>query len=688
MVESIVSLFSKLLYYLECGLCKIVFMMEQMFNVFSGVSTITYNKEPDVLINVFFYNTAVSNIYWGMAIIGIALSFGFTIFAVTRKLFDAGGRIQQSLGQIITEQLKSIFIILSMSIIMSVVLDGTSILLTQVNYLFSDPYGSVAPQVITYTGEQYAAMGRVLSTIGNYSMNPSYSSRYNLNDCFNKIRTDLKYLKEQRVFDFYYITEETDSRGQKHTVNTWQSALQEIVNVANLDYELTADTYNDAVAEALLHVMDILRTDRSFRPLEKYERPGANAAAVSMDRVIFLTGGLHAAKNDSYNETPSFTDPLRGPYYYGEKDMYSLETVNRDFDIGLTATDYIVVFVACLGVIYALATMLLNVIARIFNLIFLYVISPPILALRPLDNGARTKQWLTGFIVTSLGIFGNVIAMRLLLIYLPIVVDPNLVLFPNSVLLNYMAKVLLILGGYFAAEKAVGLWTGILSETAGMTAAGANDMGAQARGMVSQAGNMATGAAGRAGRTMLGAATGGLSLAARPLKNLGSRAYGSTVGKAVSAWSSLGAGDVAGRKAEESAKERLAADKAYERLRTGEGGGGPQQPVQPPLQNKSGSKDNVKDNVNGNAKGNVKDNRQPEQPQVRNYAPPASENIRRRADALRDAQRNAALRANGGIPDAPPVPGAPPVSGAGSRGLGPQRWVRDSSGRWREKDKG
>ena len=70
----------------------------------------------------------------------------------------------------------------------------------QINYMFSNSENLDIPVTIVYTDEQYAAMGRALNTIGNYSLVPAYSSRYNLNTCYNEIRQDLLYLQQQGVF--------------------------------------------------------------------------------------------------------------------------------------------------------------------------------------------------------------------------------------------------------------------------------------------------------------------------------------------------------------------------------------------------------------------------------------------------------------------------------------------------------
>ena len=46
----------------------------------------------------------------------------------------------------------------------------------QINYVFINADDLGEEQSITYTDEEYAAMARVLNTIGNFSLNPSYSN--------------------------------------------------------------------------------------------------------------------------------------------------------------------------------------------------------------------------------------------------------------------------------------------------------------------------------------------------------------------------------------------------------------------------------------------------------------------------------------------------------------------------------
>ena len=466
------SFFYGLFYSIGTGLCWVVSILDQLFSVMSGMTKVRYQGKPHTLIDVFFGNTVVENIYWAMALIGILLCFVFAILAVTKKAADSGDKMRQSMGGILTGMFKGMLIIVCLTVILNMVLSFSDKLLTQINYAFTYSDTLDKEDSITFKDDQYAAMARVLDTIANYSLNPSYNSRYNLNSCFNEIRGDLQYLEQQGVFDFYYVTE-------GGTNESWQSALQKIVNSTDLKRDLSLDIYNTQVSDALLECMKIMQTDYSFAPLKSYTRQYSGSRAnIPLDRVIFLMCTMRAAKNPVYNQNVSVSDPLRGAYYIGEKSIYDYDQVSSDFEI--SGIDYIVLYLVAFKLIWDLAVIIIDCVARIFNMLFLYLIAPPFIGVMPLDEGGKFKQWTTAFIVQCFGVFGTVIAMRVLLIFIPIVINSDLVLFESSTL-NMVGKVVLILGGMSTAKRASGVVTGILADNAGMQAIHAGSMGDSVR---------------------------------------------------------------------------------------------------------------------------------------------------------------------------------------------------------------
>ena len=145
----------KLLYYIAVGCCWIVNLLYSMFEIMAGLSKVSYDGDYEYLINVFFSNTTVSKVYWGMALIGLTAGFAFAIAAVIKKLFDMSEKEKRSYGQILTGLFKSILTILCMSLIITMVLNATTLLMQQINYVFVNADDLGEEQSITYTDEDF-----------------------------------------------------------------------------------------------------------------------------------------------------------------------------------------------------------------------------------------------------------------------------------------------------------------------------------------------------------------------------------------------------------------------------------------------------------------------------------------------------------------------------------------------------
>lgn len=468
-VEALGEFLGKVCYYIVNALCGIVKVLYNVFAVFSGQNTVSYDGEEGYLINIFFGNKTVNGLYWGMAMLGVAMVFVFTMISVIRKIFDLYDKHQQPLGAILFSAGKSILTILLLSAVMTEVINLTNLLVQQVNLVFDNADHLTEKSEITFTDEQFATMARIYNTVGNYSLNASYNSRYNLNSCYNAIRPDMVLLMDEGVFDFYY----DQSEGV-----TWQSCLQYLAKSGNMRVENKLDDYNEITA-AIMKLMINLKTNASFYPIAEVKREIITTSeAVSLDRVVFLMGTLEAAKGGEgsyYNQNPSIQDALRGPYYTGKKDIYNINQVMNDFEISIAGIDYIIIGVLCYQTMKNLTVCIFNCIARIFNLMALYVVAPPIIATTPLDDGEKFKQWITSTVIQMFGIFGSIIPMRLVILFVPLIMDSRLVLF-DSLTLNYLAKGVFIMGALEASTRFNGIFTGILANAAGQAAIHAGDM--------------------------------------------------------------------------------------------------------------------------------------------------------------------------------------------------------------------
>lgn len=476
------SLVGQLLYFIEAKASQAIGWLYETFEIFSGIRPVTFNGQQTPLHNIFLLNTtlggnAISYVYWSFAMVGIALAFGFAIAAVIKKTFDIDGENKLTFSKILINLLKSILIIFLMSSILMVIMNATTVLLKTVTTTFKESTSEKArTKIVTYDEEDFACMARIVDTVADYSMNPSYNSRYNINSCFNDIREDLVTLKRKGVFEYPYLMEDDKTY--------WQYYFQEIVNSVDISKDAPMDIYNARLSKALEDMMELLRTDKNFKPLQKYTYviPAKEVAGeIDIARVIMVVGSLGAAKDGQYNgEGMSIMDELRAPYTMGTKNIYDADQVQVDFNIGLVVWNHVTAILLIAFMLYSFLGIGFNCAARIFNMLFLYLILPFAASTMPYDDGAKMKQWTTAFVIQSFSFFGTVIAIQLFVLMLPVVYDGALVLHADP-MLNWFMKSLLIIAFGLSVSRASSILTGILAENAGMEAVRAGDLADRGR---------------------------------------------------------------------------------------------------------------------------------------------------------------------------------------------------------------
>ena len=477
------NLIYRLFYLLESLILRFVALVEDTMEVFTGERQVTYNTKGTSLIDVFFNHDSIRGIYTAIAIIGIIFAFAFAVIAVIRRIGDLRGKQQGvTLGSIIGNLLKSVLLIVGMNAIILVAIGTANVLTTSVSSAIREGRRYLPDQdEIVFTDEQYAAMGRVINTLGNYSLNASYRSRYNLNACYNDIRPYLQLLGDSGVFNFHYVTKDANNQD----VVTWQSLMEELGTAYDYTKESPLDAYDDGLTNAILDCIEILKANKTIRVLERYkpkvELTDKEKGSVPMDRIIFLIGTMGtigrdaAARNPQYNLNPNFFDSVRQPFYTGEKDIYSWEEVKASFDPSPGKMNYLLVYAVSIALLMEMLVIIITCAVRIFNLLALYIASPLAIGVMPLDDGGKFRQWITAFVVQLLGVVGMVLSMRLLLMFLPIVWSPSLVI-SQSKILDCIVKAVITYGGMTAVNKVNGIFTGILADNAGYQAILAGDV--------------------------------------------------------------------------------------------------------------------------------------------------------------------------------------------------------------------
>ena len=202
----------------------------------------------------------------------------------------------------------------------------------------------------------------------------------------------------------------------------------------------------------------------------------------SLARTIFCTASLKAANSNYASENLSADHPnvtimggMREKWYYKTGGAYDYTNIDKVKEFFATEKfDYFVGYIMAFCMIMVLGGVLLVFVQRVFDLMTLYIVAPYFVAYIPIDDGEKFGKWRELFLGKAFTGFGTVLSMRLYLMLCPVIMNnQELVLFSNdtspesSYLMDYLMRLLLLLGGAFAVSQSSGLVTNLISTAAG-----------------------------------------------------------------------------------------------------------------------------------------------------------------------------------------------------------------------------
>lgn len=254
----------------------------------------------------------------------------------------------------------------------------------------------------------------------------------------------------------------------------------------------------------------------------------------------------------------------------------------------LSDYDFVLSWVAGFVILINIAAALLVFVDRIISLIILFFAAPFSMAASVIDDGQRFKLWRDQVITKFLTGYGTILAINIYALVVSLIMEPGFYFFDNSTFLDFICKLLFIIGGSITMRKSMALVGDLVSSGAG------------SRELMNNAitgGSIARGLAGVA-KTAGGVAHGALVTALHPV-NSAKRAFNGLQ-------RSLGFGD-AFKDVDKNATS------TFTGAGGGQGGGGGDGQVQSRLEYNYGKKDDdVKNAITGNSNndsnGNTNDN--------------------------------------------------------------------------------
>lgn len=124
--------------------------------------------------------------------------------------------------------------------------------------------------------------------------------------------------------------------------------------------------------------------------------------------------------------------------------------------------DYLIGFIGGFIASAMLLTSILGCMQRLFEITILFVVSPPIIALMPIDNGSRYNTWRQEFVKRVLACYGPIIGLNLMFMVLTIIGDYTL--FPNETgyaIHNALVKMFFMIVALLSLKDFTGLITSL-----------------------------------------------------------------------------------------------------------------------------------------------------------------------------------------------------------------------------------
>lgn len=197
--------------------------------------------------------------------------------------------------------------------------------------------------------------------------------------------------------------------------------------------------------------------------------------STTLGRMVFTVASMNACLDKKLNLNSGgavgINDRVRSKFYYlsGNMDYTNSDVVKEYFD--LAGFDYVIGMLLAGFLVVIMASCLVIFVQRLFDMLLLYLVSPLFVGMMPLDDGERFGKWRELFIGKAFSGFGMVVAMKMYVMLCPVIMGSEIQFSRTSTELDYMTKMVFLLGGAWAVLKSGSTITSLLSAQAGSTEA-------------------------------------------------------------------------------------------------------------------------------------------------------------------------------------------------------------------------
>lgn len=387
-----------------CDICQL------LFRKFAGLDTVRYaDKQTDGdIVMALINDKSVQNVFWAMLVLAVLLLLITTFVATIKTEFNKDGKNSK----------KPVF---------------QGAIRAMANFV-------LIPVIIMFGMFMGNALLKAIDGATSVSNRTSLSSQIFLVGGYNANRArsycNITYKSNGQIESVVYTNEGSGSKIQSfgkilvggETTNTNAGTANFGIFYDNVTAGYTAA---DKIDDAFSSNLTLTQNDLSSL--------NANQRSLNYSWQRFYYGGWFfddIASNGEYGTTerPSITFSI-----------YNISLVYYYYDLAPIAFDYISSTFSLIVCAYVYITTILGLIKRLFMMVTLFIISPPITALYPLDGGKALGNWRSAFISETLAAYSTVVVMNVFQMLLPLIM--KIQLFSRSDLGKNWLLDALLLGG-------------------------------------------------------------------------------------------------------------------------------------------------------------------------------------------------------------------------------------------------
>ncbi len=408
------ALFTILLNFIQLTISGVLFMaagilgyiadfLQKLFRALAGIGT-TYDNMGNANSGDPLFQMLTSNVVWNTFIVMLAVAFVLVIMAsivaIIRNEYNTD-KANNSKGGILGSAVKSIAYFALVPVICVMGIFTSNILLRILDRATGGSERTISGQLF------YAASYNANRVRQEHVLNETQPSSGDLGSAF----ADLLVNGMNKVFCLY------DVNGNLN--NEVYSLGGSLFTTNSNDYELIANQIDDGFS------------GNKEVDLTHYEDLTGEGLGAGIIGSMMSTGGLGGlvvksaiSAGKSNNGTMCWFDSLVVNLYYNMGDI-----------------NYIVLIGGLVMTIWILFNAAFGLMLRLYKLTMLFMISPPIIALGPLDNHKAYNQWKGQFLQQVLSAYGTVVALNLA--FKLMAVTDSINIFPLTSAINYSMNALL-----------------------------------------------------------------------------------------------------------------------------------------------------------------------------------------------------------------------------------------------------